>query len=409
MDHVPAGSEALEPLVRKLNPAALLPESWQAGGEQPPLPRATAERVLRAESDGEFFQVDHLDRTYPEKNTLTHRQCQRVTELLAAIFPERVDAEGVSALLGSFSHETVAAAAAAIDDKGYHIWPTPLSEERVEDLRQVLLERTFSDRLTGETRTGAELYRERDTMRGNWWLDDLPGLAATPLFQRLAFDPAILAVAQAALKAPPIHVQTNAWWTFPPEAAPGVDARTSEERNAQRFHQDFEFLNFVKVFIYISDVTEETGPHVYVAGSANDYEEKLAPVSASQRFTDEAIEGAFGRERVVSITGPSGELTFVNTRGYHKGMTARSGYRLLVQLEFASSLYFNPVPPFDRSTVEPEFAPLMASAPRVFLNYRDPADVAAWKAAFDARAQKARSKRGRKKWLNRFKSLFRAR
>ena len=40
-------------------------------------------------------------------------------------------------------------------------------------------------------------------------------LVDNPLFQRIAFDPALLAIAQSALGTPPIHVQTSCWWSFP--------------------------------------------------------------------------------------------------------------------------------------------------------------------------------------------------
>ena len=37
--------------------------------------------------------------------------------------------------------------------------------------------------------------------------------------------------------------------------------------SAQDFHFDLDSIKFLKVFIYLKDVTENKGPHVYVEGS----------------------------------------------------------------------------------------------------------------------------------------------
>lgn len=379
-------------LAIRLNPKAILPEAWRMSSKGESVPLEMAVKVLQAELDRSYFDADHLDLTYSLKDGLSHENCQRITELLAGIFTDRVAREGQSQLLGAFSSDDMNTAGTEIFEKGYKIWPKRLPESLITSIRERLFATSFENRLDGRSMTGAELLAEQEHARGNWWAEDLQQLAAVPELQALAFDPLILAVAQEALGAAPIHVQTNAWWTFPPERVPGQSDEKTEGRNAQRFHQDFEFLNFVKVFVYLTDVTDETGPHVYVAGSANDYEERLPAFTPSHRFADSEIEQAFGDDRIVSITGPKGEVTFVNTRGFHKGMPARRGHRLLVQLEYASSMYFNPVQPAGRAELSSEHAALSSAVPRLFLNYRSEAETAAWKARADAAREKTRRK-----------------
>ena len=138
-----------------------------------------------------------------------------------------------------------------------------------------------------------------------------------------------------------------------------------ESSNAQLFHQDQEFITFLKVFLYLSDVDENSGPHVYVRGSALDYEERLGVVEASRRFSDETITTAFGAERIASITGPKGQIVLANTRGFHKGSPVISGHRLILQIEYASSLYSSPIEPFDVSSLTRELLALRAVSPRI--------------------------------------------
>lgn len=363
-------------LAAEIAPDAPLPAEWQSRVAQ--LPNAAAflaqaARVLRAEIDQSYFQRKHFKQTVAEKQDLPYEQCCLLAELLGAVFPERLNFSEPSPLTGDGVLANVGAETVAIADEvvrdGVSILDQRLSNEVIWELKAELSQASFLNRTTKVTRQSISVD---SPIEGAWWVQRPQDLGVTNVMQRLAFDPTLLAIAQAALGTMPIHVQTNAWWTFP-TASDDPNSEAAQKRNAQWFHQDMEFIKFVKVFVYLSDVNTENGPHVYVRGSANDYEERLPGVAVSSRVSDDAIEAAFGADRVQAITGPAGTVAIVNTRGYHKGAPVVAGCRLLLQLEYASSLYFNPVPAFPLASLEPRSESLRQAYPRLFLNYREPA------------------------------------
>ena len=105
---------------------------------------------------------------------------------------------------------------------------------------------------------------------------------------------------------------------------------------AQLFHFDMDRLKFIKFFIYLTDVDEEHGPHVYVARS---HVRKPSLVRRDGRIVDEEILSAYGADAIVEITGPQGTILAVDTRGFHKGRAPEAGDRLMFQVEYANSLF----------------------------------------------------------------------
>jgi hypothetical protein len=200
-----------------------------------------------------------------------------------------------------------------------------------------------------------------------FWVKDLDQLAQQDFLRKLAFDPYFLSMAGAYLGCVPIHVQTNAWFSFPT-----FNETNNLSTNAQMFHQDKEFAKFFKVFIYLTDVTENNGPHVFIEGSHVDEAHSLG-IPITERIPDSEITKYYAADRIKTLLGPAGTITFADTSGVHKGLTVRSGYRLMLQLEYASSLYLSPVAPFSTPVhAVPELAvyPEAVSA-RIMENYSD--------------------------------------
>ncbi|MEL6680457.1 MAG: phytanoyl-CoA dioxygenase family protein [Pseudomonadota bacterium] len=366
----------IERLARDLNPDFVLDQDWLARSESMDNRDAYLDVVgdlLQSEASHTFFEPGHFKSTLPNKAVLSHDLSTHTARLLGEVFPDRVASGVAGGVLGETA-PLPATLGKEISENGFAVLPDRLSGDTCAAMMRTFDGFTFTNRITGETLTGAEIVAQKDTLSGAWWIDDMRDLAAQPLLQALALDPSILSVAQDVLGTQPIHVQTNCWWTFPNRHKDPKQRAKAESRNAQQFHQDQEFVTFLKLFLYLTDVTDERGPHIYVRGSTQDYEARLGDVEASKRWSDEDIDAAFGRDRIESITGGAGQLALVNTRGYHKGAPVKEGHRLLVQIEYASSMYFNPVKPFDETCLGPEASALRAQHPRIFQNYR-PKDV----------------------------------
>ena len=163
---------------------------------------------------------------------------------------------------------------------------------------------------------------------GRYDILEEPALACAEV-QEFATDPGLALVAQRYLEQPVIMDEVAFWWT--------TTARSDDaDLNAQLFHQDRDRLSFLKYFIYLTDVTPETGPHVYVRGT---HRKLPASLRRDGRKSDDAINGAGLGSAVTELTGPAGTLMAVDTIGLHKGKTPRGGDRLALESEFATSLF----------------------------------------------------------------------
>ncbi len=158
-------------------------------------------------------------------------------------------------------------------------------------------------------------------------------LVADPAVQRIVADPSLLAVAQRYLGAAPVQDLVAMWWS-----AVATDDEAQADAAAQRFHFDLDRLAFLKVFVYLTDVDHDTGPHVFVAGS---HQELPLDLRRDGRHDDEVVSAALPG-RTVEIAGPRGTVFLADTAGLHKGLPLRRDHRLVFQTEYAVSLFGAP-------------------------------------------------------------------
>lgn len=183
-------------------------------------------------------------------------------------------------------------------------------------------------------------------------------LAASPAAQRIMTDPSLLALAQDYLGAAPIVDLLAMWWS----AAVGAGASSAA---AQQYHFDLDRLRFLKLFVYLTDVDEHTGPHVYVRGSQGDKPDHLRH---DGRHGDGEVEAAFPGGPV-EITGPRGSMFLADTLGLHKGLDLVAGHRLVFQVEWTSSLFGAPYQRLPLAWQDPASAAVAAAHPWVFQRF----------------------------------------
>ncbi|HTH96372.1 MAG TPA: hypothetical protein VL574_03090 [Stellaceae bacterium] len=145
-------------------------------------------------------------------------------------------------------------------------------------------------------------------------------ILAAPGLLALLNDPDVLAVAEFYLGCKPLLDNIGAWWAFGGrEAAKGT----------QRFHRDFDSLRGFKLFIYLTDVDEGSGPHVYMSGS---HVNPLLDTGKAQ--ADETIRRLFGAGNEMVVTGAAGTRFIADTFGFHKGALPAQGRRLMVAAQY---------------------------------------------------------------------------
>jgi hypothetical protein len=151
---------------------------------------------------------------------------------------------------------------------------------------------------------------------------DEAALVRSEAVMRLANHPDVLSVVEAWLGARPTALFT-AWWSF---------ANGAPAEHAQLFHRDKDDWRFVKLFVYLTDVDEDSGPHAFVPGS---HRPRRGEFNTQRRYQDEEVERVFGANATRYFTGKRGTAFLENTFGLHKGLPPLRGERLIFQVTYS--------------------------------------------------------------------------
>jgi hypothetical protein len=196
---------------------------------------------------------------------------------------------------------------------------------------------------------------------------DEANLIEQPDIQALMADPTLLAVAQAYLGCLPVLSSVVMLWSTPARVADNA-----REELAQMYHFDMDRLKWLKFFFYLTEVTPERGPHCFIAKSHRTGRQLPALLARGYvRYPDQELEPYFPAADRIELTGPPGMLFAVDTRGYHKGITPRTGDRLMLQLEFCDTLFGAPYSrPVFPAVCIPELQERRRDFPRVYSRYQ---------------------------------------
>jgi hypothetical protein len=133
--------------------------------------------------------------------------------------------------------------------------------------------------------------------------------------------PAILRIAAAFLGCKPTLSSLGVRWSFPQADGPA---------QVQAFHRDPDDWRFLKLFVYLTAVDAESGPHVYVAGS-----NRTAATLRAQAHALAALERRYGAGQIRTVTGPPGTTFMADTHGIHQGLPPRRRPRLILQAQYS--------------------------------------------------------------------------
>lgn len=148
-------------------------------------------------------------------------------------------------------------------------------------------------------------------------------------FSSIANDPFIKYIADKYLNTNTTLINQSLKYTFPSPRA--------SSQGAQLFHYDLDTLRWLKVFIYLNNITTEMGPHEYVKGSHVPGNKPTSLLLRGyQRISDTEIDHHYRGKRI-KLAEPAGTIIFADTRCYHKGNVPTEGYRLMFTLNFAPS------------------------------------------------------------------------
>jgi hypothetical protein len=217
-----------------------------------------------------------------------------------------------------------------LHDDGYYILKQKTSKDTCLKIKDQLKNKDFSIGMYNLKKgvKGSKIIDKQMVInkKSTFKIINQDDIYAIPEVREIMTDKFLLDIVQSYLGCKPILVQTNLWYS-----CVGVLDRS------QQFHQDYDDINFLKIFIYLSDVDEDSGPHRYIIGSINDI--KTPPkYSPSTRITDGFALKKYGNN-VKNFTGEIGTIIIENTYGFHAGSRVLKNNRLILQLEYCSSLY----------------------------------------------------------------------
>lgn len=149
-------------------------------------------------------------------------------------------------------------------------------------------------------------------------------------------DPRLIDLIEAYLGCVPTLYSVNAWWSFP--------AEKPELFYSQYYHRDTDDWRFVTLFIYLTNVGSDGGPHQVIPGSHSlEGMQALAgrgswfkPFDVASTFSNamgadfaEECERRFGGQ-AQTLVGPAGSMFLVNTLALHRGLMPTRAPRLLM-------------------------------------------------------------------------------
>jgi hypothetical protein len=210
-------------------------------------------------------------------------------------------------MLRAEAHAFKAAHLKALQRDGHTPLGELLSSEQLTQIRLYLRDKLLVAHEDGQHGDGLPIFTIDQLQPGVRMAEyNLHDIVNCPHLLELANHPALLQLAGNYIGCKPTISAIGLRWSFP-------DA--GEGSGLQAFHRDCDDWRFIKVFVYLTDVDVDAGPHVYVQGT------QLEHCSVRlHAYSDTEIMQCYGADKIVSITGPAGFGFAVNTHGIHKGM-----------------------------------------------------------------------------------------
>ena len=195
--------------------------------------------------------------------------------------------------------------------------------------------------------------------KGETLLDDLPpdirfahyndaDIRRCPAIYRAVHNQHLIDTVSGYLGAPPTISSVTLWWTFPSTAPPG---------GMQMYYHDRGDFRSCNLFVYLTDVSEVTGPHSFVARTHDinilyplSMERFGSDMTALQKFwiwmevhrkSDEDVHQLFREDDIVVYTGAKGTNFLEDTRGLHKATVPIMGPRLAFEIVYSTLPKYN--------------------------------------------------------------------
>jgi ectoine hydroxylase-related dioxygenase (phytanoyl-CoA dioxygenase family) len=209
-----------------------------------------------------------------------------------------------------------------LNDNGTVIIPDYFNKEEIAGILKHINNFCFVNKMNNKK------YEVNKNNKGVFWCDNLK-LADNQFIKNLMSDKGIIHIIQEYLNCEPKLATVISWKSFK------TDSQDEQNKNAQMFHQDCTYIKFLKIFIYLNDVTVENGCHRFINNSFKN-KPQIKNHKGGQRICDEKIKKIFGEDCIRNLEGKKGTIIIENTRNFHSGSPCIEGHREIFQLFYTS-------------------------------------------------------------------------
>jgi hypothetical protein len=166
-------------------------------------------------------------------------------------------------------------------------------------------------------------YESPSNPSNDIWYGNYSLLKECDSVKKLVYNKDILKICEMYLGSKFKLIGCHSWWSFPP--------LNNKSNHQYGYHYDIDSPKFLKIFIYLTDVDLDSGPHVILPGT---HKRKSIKEKFNRRIKDSQIELNKNYNDPIIKIGPKGTMFFEDTFAYHKGTTPIKP-RLIMQAEFS--------------------------------------------------------------------------
>ncbi|AFY56071.1 hypothetical protein Riv7116_3621 [Rivularia sp. PCC 7116] len=179
--------------------------------------------------------------------------------------------------------------------------------------------------LASDIKNGCLQGKGRQVMRGL-----VSNLDKCATIDKIVRDGMLIEIARKYLGYYPTLITRHLTWSF---ASDLDEAETQKLYPPTNFHYDVAGLNFVTVSFFITDVEENTGPHIMIKKSHNRKPLKMLFRSNIQKEAD--VWRYYNRSEQLTITGNAGFGFFQDPSCIHRLKLPKNSNRLILQIRYS--------------------------------------------------------------------------
>ena len=298
---------------------------------------------------------------------LTQGRSNDLLSKLAACFRRKIRIDSPAGVLGDLKGSVLAERLQKLRTDGYVIFESALGADTCDRLvRFAMSAQARVRRMDGQSamQPARDVLFDPNNPAAVRYDYSAALLLDNPDVQALLADQSILCLAQEYLGCQPLADVLNMWWHTNYHAQPDSQA-------AQFFHFDMDRIKWLKIFIYLTDVGSDNGPHSFVRGSQRSGAIPLRLLLRGyERLTDQDVRDNFSEDACLEFAAPRGSIIVEDTRGLHKGAHVRGEPRLILQLQFSNGLFGAAYPQARITRIEdPGLQKMLQRAPAIYSQY----------------------------------------